>query len=160
MEAKEPLSKTPFSADNMSIIRKNLNLTSRGTLKLVQDLRMVAGSKVVELSAKEKMHAMNHKLDSFFEHKQLRFTREIKGKKITENFHQHVIVTNDISSFIDEVIQSSGTGGCGGVGGVVTPSPPPPIGVQGRSPGKCLQSSVSSVAETQFASSPESFSSP
>ena len=47
------------------------------------------------------MHAMNHKLDSFFEHKQLRFTREIKGKKITENFHQHVIVTNDISRGLD-----------------------------------------------------------
>ena len=46
MEAKEPLRKTLFSADDMSIIRKYLNLTSRGTLKLVQDLRMVAGSKV------------------------------------------------------------------------------------------------------------------
>ena len=43
----------------------------------------------------------------------------------------------------------SGTGGLGGI--------EPPSGVQGRSPGKCLQSSV---AETQFASISESFSSP
>ena len=93
MEAKEPLRKTLFSADDMHIIRQKLNLTSRGTLKLVQDLRMV-----VESSAKEKMLAMNHKLNSFFEHKQLRFTRQIKGKKITDNFHQHVIVTNAIST--------------------------------------------------------------
>ena len=70
----------------MNIIRKDLNLTFRGTLTLVQDLRMIARSKVVESSAKAKMHYNNHKLDSFFEHKELRFTREIKGKKIAENF--------------------------------------------------------------------------
>ena len=84
--AKEPPRKTLFSADDMNIIRKDLNLTFRGTLTLVQDLRMIARSKVVESSAKAKMHYNNHKLDSFFEHKELRFTREIKGKKIAENF--------------------------------------------------------------------------
>ena len=92
----------------MNIIQKDLNLTSRGTLTLAQGLRMIAGSKVVESSAKEKMHYNNHKLDSFFEHKELRFTREIKGKNINENFEQHVIVTKNIFSFIDEVMQSRG----------------------------------------------------
>ena len=106
--AKEPPRKNLLSADDMNIIRKDLNLTSRGTLTLVQDLRMIAGSKVVESLAKEKTHYNNHKLDSFFEHKELRFTREIKGKKIAENFEQYVIVTKNISSFIDEVIKSGG----------------------------------------------------
>ena len=32
--------------------------------------------------------------------------REIKGKKIAENFEQHVVVTKNISRFIDEVVQS------------------------------------------------------
>ena len=106
--AKEPLRKTLFSADDMNIIRKDLNLTSRGTLTLLQDLRMIAGSKVVESSTKAKIHYNNHKLDSFFEHKELCFTGEIKGKNINENFEQHVIVTKNIFSFIDEVMQSRG----------------------------------------------------
>ena len=106
--AKEPPRKNLFSADDMNIRRKDLNLTTRGTLTLVQDLRMIAGSKVVESSTKEKMHYNNYKLDSFFEHKELRFTREIKGSNIAENFEQHVIVTKNIFSFIDEVMQSRG----------------------------------------------------
>ena len=106
MEAKEPLRKTLFSADDMSIIRTNLNLTSRGTLKLVQDLRMVVGSNRIVCRGEDACHESY--IGQFFEHKQLRFTCEIKGKKITENFHQHVIVTNAISSFIDEVMQSRG----------------------------------------------------
>ena len=68
---------------------------------------MIAGSKVVESFAKEKMHYNNHKLDSFFKHKELSFTREIRGKKIAENF-EHVIVTKNIFSFIDEVMQPRG----------------------------------------------------
>ena len=83
---KEPTRKILLSADDMKIIQKDLNLTSRGRLTLVQDLRTIAGFKVVESSAKEKMHYNNHKLDSFFEHKELRSTRKIKGKKIAENF--------------------------------------------------------------------------
>ena len=106
--AKEPPRKNLLSADDMNIIRKDLNLTSRGTLTLVQYLRMIAGSKVVESLAKEKTHYNNHKLDSFFEHKELRFTREIKGRKIAENFEQYVIVAKNISCFIDEVIKSRG----------------------------------------------------
>ena len=75
--SKEPPRNNLFLVDTMNIIEKDLNLTSRGTLTLVQDLRMIAGSKVVESSAKEKTYYNNHKLDNFFKHKELRFTREI-----------------------------------------------------------------------------------
>ena len=69
---------------------------------------MIAGPKIVESSAKAKIHYNNHQLNSFFEHKKLHFTCKIKGKKIAENFEQHVIVTKNIFSFIDEVMQSRG----------------------------------------------------
>ena len=106
VSAKKRPRKALFSADEMNIIRRDSNLTSRGTLTLVHELRMIAGSKVIESWTKEKLDYNNHKLDSFIEHKELRFAREIKGKKTTKDFQQHIIVTTNVSSFIDEVMQS------------------------------------------------------
>lgn len=75
---KETPRKTLFSADDMNIIRKYLNVTYWGTLTLVRDLKIIVGFKVIESSAKEKMHYNNHKLDSFFEHKELKVRKLLK----------------------------------------------------------------------------------
>ena len=98
-----------FSADDMSLIRKDLNLSTRNTITLAQDLRKAAKCNprsVIESCVKEKMHLKNHELDAFFESKTIRFDREIevKGKKYAESFDQHVITTNKISDLIDKII--------------------------------------------------------
>ena len=72
-----PPRKKLFSADDMCLIRKDLNLSSRQTLVVAQDLRNgvnAAGPRSVsESSTKMKMYEKNHELDEFFELKTLSF---------------------------------------------------------------------------------------
>ena len=91
--------------------RKNLNLSGRQTLTLAQDIRAAAsieGSrKVVETSFEKKMMLKSHQLDDFFEHTKIKFVRdiEVSGIKYSESFNQHVITVNDISGFVDHIVQ-------------------------------------------------------
>ena len=101
----EPVKKRLFSVDDMCLIRKDNHLSSAQTITLIEDLNRAAGHKVVETYAKTKMHVRNHRLDAFFEHMMIQFTRKIKGTKNSEQFDQHVIVVTDISSFISEVVK-------------------------------------------------------
>ena len=96
-----------FSVDDMCIFRKDLNLSTRKTLQLCQDMRGISGDrKIIEPSLKKKMMAMNHEIDEFFEHTTMSFYREVEvqGKKYSENFDQHVITVNDISGLIEKII--------------------------------------------------------
>ena len=74
-----------FSADDMCLIRKDLNLSSRQTLVLAQDLRNAVNAagprSVFESSTKMKMYEKNHELDEFFELKTLSFSRNSIGDK-------------------------------------------------------------------------------
>ena len=101
----EPVNKVLFSADDMLTIRKDTNLSSRQTITLIEDLNKAAGQKVVETHVKTKMRTKNHRLESFFEHMMIQFNRIVKGTKISENFDQHVVIVNDVQSFIDKVMQ-------------------------------------------------------
>ena len=79
----------------------------RQTLVLAQDLRVATNNRsIVQSSMKSKMHDKTHEIDSFFEYMTISFNRnvEIQGKKYSENFEQHVIITNDIANLIDKVI--------------------------------------------------------
>ena len=105
----DPTSKRLFSADDMCLIRKDLNLSSRKTLQLCQDLREISGDrKIIEKSCKKKMVEKSHEIDKFFEHTKISFYHEVTVEgtnvKHSEHFAQHVIIVNDISGLIDKVI--------------------------------------------------------
>ena len=48
-----------------------------------------------------------HQLDDFFENTKINFDRdiEVNGTKYSERFYQHVIIVNDISGFVDHIVQ-------------------------------------------------------
>ena len=127
------LRKALYSADDMCIIRKDLNLSARQTLALAQNLRNRATDcktrDVIEPSLKKKLFEKGHEIDGYFELDSLRFLRhvekdqgkalekeapsnskkneKIKNKKvpkIAENYDEHVIVTKNLSQFIDDII--------------------------------------------------------
>ena len=109
IETHQPPRKKLFSADDICLIRKDFNLSTRQTLVLTQDLRKAAvcnPRSVIEPSVKKMMYEKNHELDYFFEYKTLKFTRNIEtqGKKYSELFDQHVVTTNDISKLIEKII--------------------------------------------------------
>ena len=55
-----------FSADDMCIVRKDLNLSTRKMLQLCQDLREISDDrKIIEKSFKRKMVDMSHKIEKF-----------------------------------------------------------------------------------------------
>ena len=122
-----------YSADDMCLIRKELNLSTRQTLTLGQALRnkatKIGRRGVLESSLKKKLFDKSHTLDDYFEHETISFLRyvevdkngkpvvkdssdgyknkKIKGKKfkkIAENYTEHVIKTNDLPKLIDEII--------------------------------------------------------
>ena len=123
-----------YSADDMCLIRKDLNLSALQTLRLTQNLRNratnVGRRGVIEPSFKKKLFDKSHKFDDFFELDSIRFLRHVemenrkpkvkgsagktskkneqtKGKKVRKvayNYDEHVIITNNLSKLIDEVI--------------------------------------------------------
>jgi len=93
----------------MCLIREDLNLSSRKTLQLCQDLREISGDrKIIDKSCKKKMVKKSHEIDKFFEHTKISFYHEVtvEGTKTKhpDTFEQHVIIVNDISGLIDKVI--------------------------------------------------------
>ena len=105
---KRPVKKVLFSADDMALTRKDNHMSSQQTITLMEDLNKAAEHKVIGTSAKKKMHARNYRLDSHFHYLMIQFSRKIKGTKKYEQFDQHLVVVNDINSFIGEVLDARG----------------------------------------------------
>ena len=103
--ASAPNKKRLFTTDDMRVIRKSADLSSRQTISIMEDLNRAAGHTVFETGAKQKMCEKNHSLDCFFDRMKIQFVRNVAGSKKTENFDQHVVVTNDIPTFIDKVLE-------------------------------------------------------
>ena len=94
-----------FSLDDMCVFRKNLDLSTRQTLTLAQNLRQASGSRhVIESYAKQKIYNENHQLDEFFHCDQILFFEEDKKKNTSRNFYECAIVTNDIKGLIDKIL--------------------------------------------------------
>ena len=126
LDSYQPPKGKLYSADDMCIIRKDLNLSARQTLALDQNLRNratdVKTREVGEPSLKKRLFEKAHEIDGYFELDLLRFLRHkgdggekeittknqtIKGKKVptvAENYDEGVIVTKSLSEFIDDII--------------------------------------------------------
>ena len=93
-----------YSAEGVSTIQKDLNLSNVQTYQLAQDLRLGSGSrKIIETDLRTNLHEINHELDNFFEKRKLRFVVELKGKP-SEAFEQWTVVCNDLPKLIDHII--------------------------------------------------------
>ena len=107
IESSQPALKRLFTVDDMCLIQKDLDLSTRQTLVLAQELQAATNNRsIVQSSMKSKMRDKTHEIDSFFEYTTISFNRnvEIQDKKYSEHFEQHIIITNDIGSLIDKVI--------------------------------------------------------
>ena len=106
MSPPHVVKKQLFSADDMSTIQQGLNFSTRQTHILAQHLRLASGSRnIIEVGMKEKLLKNNHKLDDYFEHRVLRFIREDKKNKVTENVQQHAVVCNNLSGLVDHIVE-------------------------------------------------------
>lgn len=102
---KSPNDNLPMmSTSDMFGIQKDLNLSSRETLKLGQHIRKVSGSrKVIESSLKNKLYDQNHLLDEWFEIKTIDFVK-IEQSNVTEQTPRTVVVCKDVQAFIHQVM--------------------------------------------------------
>ena len=90
----------------MCLISKDLNLTTSESHILAQDIRLVTNSRsVIESGYKQKMYESNHQLDTYFDHKTVRFIKTDKKNKLTENLHEPVILCTDVNELIKKVIE-------------------------------------------------------
>ena len=106
MKIQQPTAKKQlFSADDFSIMQRDLQLSSRKSHALARDIRAAVGSrKAVESGLKEKLTEKNHVLDEFFEHRMLDYRVKVTKTK-EELISQHTIVCNDLPGLIDRVIE-------------------------------------------------------
>ena len=101
-----------YSMDDMCIMRKELDLSTRGTLTLARNLRLASGSRhIIESNLRPNMEVKNHKLDDFFVHDYLLFNREDKDSKKVVNYKEHAIIANNICGLIDKIFEERGLDG-------------------------------------------------
>ena len=98
-----------FTAEHMSIIQRDLNLSTRSLNVLTQDLRLATGKrKIIEKNMQEKVMEKNHSVDDLFDQRKLIFHLDIKEKKTTrtEKVEEHVVVCNNVAALIDRVLEN------------------------------------------------------
>ena len=95
-----------FSTDDISVMQKDLQLSTRQTFALAQDIRAASGSrKCIESEMKMKIMHKNHELDDFFEHRMLDYKVLNKETKSEETISQHTIVCSNLASLVDKIIE-------------------------------------------------------
>ena len=96
-----------FSAEQVSFIEKDLNLSNNQMSNLSEDLRVSSGSrKLIESGVKGKLRAINRQLSDLFVSRRCIFATENETLKTRENFEQHVIVCNDVNEVVERVIKT------------------------------------------------------
>ena len=95
-----------FSVDDISAIQKDLQLSTRQTLTLAQDIRLVAtcSRKSFDSGLKAKLQEKNHALDDLFEHRMLDYKILNKENKSEAMVAQHTIICTNLSSLVEKVI--------------------------------------------------------
>lgn len=81
-------SKYMLSSDNMAVIQNDLNLSTRATLSLAQNIRKTTSRDAIEPYLKDKLYEKNHRLDDFFEVKESLFSHH----RITKKLHDHSFI--------------------------------------------------------------------
>ena len=88
---------------------QDLGLSGRQNKILVCDIRLATGSqKSVELKAMKSFQVRRHELDEFFDVTSLVYKVKNPETKIDENVERHSVLCNDISGFIDSVLEKRG----------------------------------------------------
>ena len=102
---KNAVKKQLFSANNLSAMQVDLNLSTRQTFELAKEIRAASGSrKIIEKDLKEKIKERNHVLDSYFEHKMLDYKVIDKETKVEHMISQHTVLCSDVNSLINKVV--------------------------------------------------------
>ena len=102
----EEVRKELFTANDIYGIGKDLQLSSLGMKTLAQDIGVATGSrKIIEKDVMTIIQQKNHQVDEYFEIKSLMFRNKDKVTKIEQNFKQETIICNDVSKFVDEILE-------------------------------------------------------
>ena len=102
----EKRSKT-ISGEDVSQMQIHLGLSTRRTLALARGVRQATGSrKSIESGVKDFLHEKHHKLDDYFELKQLNYIQLQQGGN--KHFGQWTVFCNNLNAFIDFVCQERG----------------------------------------------------
>lgn len=103
----QKVKKELFSAETVSGMQQDLELSNKKTKILLQGIRVGSGSrKIVEKNAFQKLQKKNHSLDEYFEMRQLVYLFEDKEKKTSENREVPTVVCNDLPSLINKVLRA------------------------------------------------------
>lgn len=95
-----------FTASDMSVIQKDLNLSTRQVITLAEDMRCSSGIRhIIEKDMRGKIREMNRQLENLFEKRECTFAFVNETQKVHENFQQNVIVCTDITLLIEKVIE-------------------------------------------------------
>ena len=101
--------KNLFSAEDIKVMRKNNNLTTRQTIGLTQDMRQLSGSsRTVESYIEKSLTEQNHVLDKYFTHENMLFLEEDKTKKTSRKFFEQTVIVSDLKGLIDNVLEKRG----------------------------------------------------
>ena len=95
-----------FSARDCAGIQQDLNLTQTKTKVLLRGVRCVGGSKtIIEKNAYKTIQDRNHRLDEFFELRQLTYRRVDKEDQVAKNVEVPTIVCSDLPGLIEKVME-------------------------------------------------------
>ena len=101
--------KNLLSALDCAGIQQNLALSGTQTKILLHDLRLASGSrKIVEEYTLKTIRERNHRLDEFFELKELVYKREDKETKESKNVEVPTVVCSDLPALIEKIMDVRG----------------------------------------------------
>ena len=78
--------------------------STRNTHMLAQDLRAVVGRRSIESNLKDVLYEQQHRLDEYFETKELRFTKLDKETKQKINYKDYAVLCKDVNGLIDYIM--------------------------------------------------------
>ena len=99
-----PKRKLFLSLDDMCVIRKNMDLSTRQTRELAHYLRVATSRDAVESGVNQRLRNQNHELDDLFGHEMMLFVEEEKNK-IKRKFREHAVVVKDVNELIRTVLE-------------------------------------------------------
>ena len=101
--------KNLLSALDCAGIQQDLALSGTQTKILLHDLRLASGSrKIVEEYTLKTIRERNHRLDEFFELKELVYKREDKETKESKNVEVPTVVCSDLPALIEKIMDVRG----------------------------------------------------
>ena len=95
-----------ISAENLSTIGINMNMSVRKSRELAQQIRQAAGSRsIIEKGAQAQIRDDRHVLDDHFQCENLLFLEENTKTKEKRKFFEHTIICKDVNHLISEIIR-------------------------------------------------------